>query len=142
MPRSARDIMTADPVWIDASETIDVAARQLADEHVGAIPICENGKLRGMLTDRDIVVKVIAEGKDPHSVTAGELAQGEAITIGADDTVDEVVRVMRKHDVRRLPVIDGRELVGIVAQADVATELGATMAGELLVDISSAPANA
>jgi CBS domain-containing protein len=141
MSRSARDIMTADPTWVDAEDTIEAAAKLLADQGVGSLPICDGGRITGMLTDRDIVVRVIATGMDPSMVTAGELAQGEAVTIGADDSVDELVRTMREHDVRRVPVIDGRKLVGIVAQADVATELGAQHAGELLVDISSAPAN-
>ncbi|MCW2829794.1 MAG: histidine kinase [Aeromicrobium sp.] len=133
--------MTADPQWIDASQTIDEAAKVFAEQEVGAMPICEDGKLTGVLTDRDIVVKVIAAGQDPSTVTAGELAQGEAVTIGADDSVDELVRTMREHDVRRLPVIDGRKLVGMVAQADVAVELGPERVGELVADISTSPSN-
>lgn len=132
--------MTSDPTWIDAKETVDKAAQQLAREDVGSLPICEDGKLTGVITDRDIVVKVIAEGQDPAKVKVGELAQGEAVTIGADDPIDELVKTMREHDVRRLPVIDGTDLVGVVAQADVAVELG-DRAGELVADISAASSN-
>ena len=140
MARVARDIMTSDPTWIDANETVDKAAQQLASEDIGALPICEDGKLTGMITDRDIVVKVIAKGTDPTTVKVGTLAEGEAITIGADDSIDELVRTMRENDVRRLPVIDGTDLVGIVAQADVAVELG-DRAGELVADISASKSN-
>lgn len=142
MARVARDIMTSDPQWIDASETVEAAAKQLAKNEIGAMPVCDGDKLCGMITDRDIVVKVIAKGTDPTSIKVGDLAEGKPVTIGADDSVDELVRTMRKHDVRRLPVIDGTKLVGMVAQADVATELGPDRVGELLVDISRAPANA
>jgi len=134
--------MSGSPTWIDAQDTVMDAARKLAEEGIGAMPVCENGKLCGMVTDRDIVVTVIAKGSDPKTIKVGELAEGKPVTIGADDSVDELVRTMREHDVRRLPVIDGTKLVGVVAQADVATELGAERAGELLADISAAPANA
>src|SRR5215210_6903724 len=88
--------------------------------------IGEDNRLKGMLTDRDIVVKVLAQGKDPASVRAGELGvgDGKTVTIGADDSVDEALRTMIDHKVRRLPVIDGHELVGIISQADIATSLG------------------
>lgn len=132
--------MTSDPTWIDASETVDKAAQQLAKEDIGALPICQDGKLTGVITDRDIVVKVIAKGQDPTTVKVGDLAQGEAVTIGADDSIDELVKTMREHDVRRLPVIDGTDLVGVVAQADVAVELG-DRAGELVADISASSSN-
>ena len=134
--------MTSDPKWLDTNDTVDEAARRLAEHEVGAMPVCDGDQLCGMVTDRDIVVKVIAKGDDPMTIKVGQLAEGKPVTIGADDSVDELVRTMRDHDVRRLPVIDGNRLVGVVAQADVATELGAERAGELLADISAAPANA
>ena len=100
---------------------------------VGALPICgTDERLKGMLTDRDIVVKVLGAGKDPASVKAGDLAQGEAVTIGADDDADEILRTMTEHKVRRLPVIDGHTLIGIVAQADVARALPDPKVGDLL----------
>jgi CBS domain-containing protein len=112
-------------------------AQILAREEVGALPICgEDNRLKGMITDRDIVVKVLAEGKDPRAVHVGELAQGEAVTIGADDDAEEIMRTMTTHRVRRLPVIDGHDLVGVVAQADVAKALPNPRTGELVEALS------
>ncbi|KZB79406.1 CBS domain-containing protein [Amycolatopsis regifaucium] len=134
---TARDIMTADVTCVSGSETILDAAKKMASESVGALPICgEDGKLQGMLSDRDIVVKVLAEGKDPRALHASELAQGEAVTIGADDDAEEIMRTMSNHKVRRLPVIDGHKLVGIVAQADVARALPNPDSGELVEALS------
>lgn len=133
----ARDIMTPDARCVQSSETVLDAARRMAELGVGALPICgEDNRLKGMLTDRDIVVKVLAQGKDPRATKAGELSQGEAVTIGADDEADEIFRTMATHQVRRLPVIDGHDLVGIVAQADVARALHDPQVGDLLEAIS------
>ncbi len=135
---TARDIMTPDPECIDAESTVLEAAQKLARLDVGALPICgTDHKLKGMLTDRDIVTKVLALGKDPATCKAGELAQGEAVTIGADDDASEILHTMTAHHVRRLPVIDGHDLVGIVAQADVARALPDPQVGDLLEAISS-----
>ncbi|MEV6622172.1 CBS domain-containing protein [Amycolatopsis sp. NPDC051106] len=134
---TARDIMTSGATCARESDTVHDAAQILAREGVGALPICgEDNRLKGMLTDRDIVVKVLAEGKDPRAVHVGELAQGEAVTIGADDDAQEILRTMTEHQVRRLPVIDGHELVGVVAQADVARALPNPQAGELVEALS------
>ncbi|GHF08093.1 signal transduction protein [Amycolatopsis deserti] len=134
----ARDIMTPDPECVRSSDTVLDAAKRMAELQVGAMPICgEDNRLKGMLTDRDIVVKVLAEGKDPRAVNAGELAQGEAVTIGADDDAEEILRTMSQHQVRRLPVIDGHDLVGIVAQADVARSLKEPQIGDLLQALST-----
>ena len=135
---TAREIMTADPVCVRSSDSVREAASQMAQLHIGSVPICgEDNRLKGMLTDRDIVVKVLAEGKDPQAVHAGELAQGEAITIGADDDAAEILRTMGRYQVRRLPVIDGHKLVGIVALADVARALPAAKVGDLLQAVSA-----
>ncbi|MBB4717742.1 CBS domain-containing protein [Streptomyces luteogriseus] len=96
-----------------------------------------DNKLKGVLTDRDVVVKVLGAGKDPATCSAGELAQGEAVTIGADDDVEEILRTMTEHKVRRLPVIDGHDLVGMVAQADVARSLPEPKVGDLLQALST-----
>ena len=130
-----RDVMTQGAECVKEDETLQDAAVKMRDLNVGALPICGNdGRLKGMLTDRDIVVKCVADGGDPTSVTAGSLAQGKPVTIGADDDLDEAIRVMVEHQVRRLPVIDGHDLIGIVAQADIATsasneQTGATVEG-------------
>lgn len=135
---TAREIMTPDATCIGADDSILDAAKKLTDLGVGALPICgSDQKLKGMLTDRDIVVKVLGAGKDPASCTVGDFAQGEAVTIGADDDVSEILRTMTEHKVRRLPVIDGHILVGIVAQADVARALPDPQVGELLEALSS-----
>ena len=134
---TARDIMTPDATCIHADETVQTAAERMAELGVGALPICgTDDRLKGMLTDRDIVVKVLAAGKAPSEVQAGELAQGEAVTIGADDSAEEILATMSHHKVRRLPVIDGHDLVGIVAQADVARSLSEPKAGDLLAALS------
>ncbi|HEX2299746.1 MAG TPA: CBS domain-containing protein, partial [Pseudonocardiaceae bacterium] len=101
MATTARDIMTPDAVCVQASESALDAARRMAELGVGSLPICgEDNKLKGMLTDRDIVVKVLAAGNDPRAVHAGELAQGEAVTIGADDPAEEILATMNQHQVR------------------------------------------
>ncbi|HEU0086165.1 MAG TPA: CBS domain-containing protein [Pseudonocardiaceae bacterium] len=129
--------MTPDPACARASDSVRDAARQMADLGVGSLPICgEDNKLKGVITDRDIVVKVIAEEKDPRGVHVGELAQGEAVTIGADDSVEEILETMSAHQVRRLPVIDGHDLVGVVALADVARALPDRPLGNLLEALS------
>ncbi|MDP9406292.1 MAG: CBS domain-containing protein, partial [Actinomycetota bacterium] len=122
MAKTARDIMTGGTECAQVNETLVDAARKMRDLDVGALPICgDDNRLKGMLTDRDIVVKAIADGRDPSSIKVSELAdQGEVVTIGADDSVDEALATMKRYKVRRLPVIDGHDLVGMVSQADIA----------------------
>ena len=135
---TAREIMTPDVTCVGEKETLAAAAHKMADLGVGALPICgEDNRLKGMLTDRDIVIRTVAADRNPADVTAGELAQGKPVTIGADDSVDEALRTMSKHKVRRLPVIDGHKLVGIVSQADVARSLDESKTGELVEAISA-----
>jgi CBS domain-containing protein len=134
---TARDIMSPDPRCVGENDTLAEAARLMAELDVGALPICgEDDRLKGMLTDRDIVVKCLARGGDPNSATAGSLAEGKPVTIGADDDVRDALTTMEKHQVRRLPVIDGHDLVGIVSQADIALSLSATETGETVEAIS------
>ena len=138
MAAKARDIMTPDTECIGENDTLLDAAKRLADLDVGALPICgEDERLKGMLTDRDIVVKALAQGKDPGSTKARELGQGKPVTIGADDSVDEALQTMKDHGVRRLPVIDGHDLVGMVSQADVARHLDEEKVGDLVEAISN-----
>jgi CBS domain-containing protein len=140
--KKARDIMSPDCTCIGENDTLIDAAKKLAELDVGSLPICgEDDRLKGMLTDRDIVVKALAQGKDPGSTRAGELGQGDSqtVTIGADDSISEALRTMIDHKVRRLPVIDGKRLVGIVSQADVATNIDEERVGELVEAISAAP---
>jgi CBS domain-containing protein len=140
--KKARDIMTPDATCIGESETVLDAAKRLAELNVGSMPICgDDNRLKGMLTDRDIVVKVLAKGDDPSSVKAGALGQGDAktVTIGADDPIEEALRTMIDHKVRRLPVIDGHDMVGIISQADIAKNLDEERVGDLVEAISAAP---
>jgi CBS domain-containing protein len=138
--QKARDIMSSDCSCIGENDSVLDAAKRLAELDVGAMPICgEDDRLKGMITDRDIVVKVLAQGKDPASVRAGELGagDGETVTIGADDPVSEAVRTMIDKKIRRLPVIDEYRLVGIVSQADIARNADEEMVGDLVRAISS-----
>jgi CBS domain-containing protein len=136
---TAREIMTGGAECVGENETLADAAKKMVELDVGALPICgEDNRLKGMLTDRDIVVKAIAEGKSPSDVKAGELGEGKPVTIGADDSVEEALQTMTEHKVRRLPVIDGHDLIGIVSQADIATNLPDEKTGELVEAISAA----
>ncbi|GAA1599839.1 MULTISPECIES: CBS domain-containing protein [Kribbella] len=117
---TARDLMTPGAECVGEKETLVAAAQKMRDLDVGALPICgEDNRLKGVLTDRDIVVKCVADGGDPTKATAGTFGQGKPVTIGADDPIEEALRTMEKYQVRRLPVIDGHDLVGMLAQADV-----------------------
>jgi CBS domain-containing protein len=141
--RTARDIMTEGCECIGENQTALEAAHKLAEMNVGALPICgDDDRLKGMLTDRDIVVKVLAKDKDPRSIKAGELAQGTPVWVSTEASEDEVLGRMREHDVRRLPVMDeNKRLVGIIAQADVAKALSEKRTGEVVEAISAAPPN-
>jgi CBS domain-containing protein len=139
---TARDIMTDDAQCARADESLVDAARKMRDLGVGALPICgDDDRLKGVVTDRDIVVRCVAEGADPTSTRVSELAEGKPVTIGADDPIDEALRTMIEHGVRRLPVIDGDRLVGMVSQADVARETSPEKAGELVAALSRAANN-
>ena len=138
MADKARDVMSGGAECVGEKDTLADVAKKLKELDVGAMPICgEDDRLKGMITDRDIVVKVLAEGGDPASTMAGSLGDGKPITIGADDDLEEAVRTMKQYQVRRLPVIDGHKLVGMVSQADLARALPPERVGDLLEDISS-----
>ena len=120
MTTHVRDVMSEGAECVGEDDSVLVAAHRLAELQVGSVPICGNdNRLKGMLTDRDIVVKCVADGGDPGKTTAGAFAQGKPVTIGADDSIEEALRTMEEHQIRRLPVIDGHDLVGMLAQADV-----------------------
>ncbi len=134
---TVRDMMSRGADCVGEGETLVAAAEKMRDLDVGSLPICgDDNRLKGIVTDRDIVIRVVAEGKDPSSLTAADLAQGKPVTIGADDTAEEALRTMAEHQVRRLPVIDGHDLVGMLSQADVARELPDEKVGEVLRAVS------
>jgi len=135
--------MTPTAEWITADERVSEAAKKMAEEDFGALPVCDGrGHLEGIVTDRDLVVKVVAAGLDPQNTSVGEIAQQpEVVTIGADDSAEEAIRTMKDHGVRRLPVIDGKQLIGMVSQADIARAMPDAKVGDLVGAISDAPPN-
>ncbi|MBB3044172.1 CBS domain-containing protein [Nocardioides soli] len=137
---TARDIMTPGAECAGVNDTVTQAAQKMRDLGVGALPICgEDNRLKGMITDRDIVLNCVAEGMDTTQTKVQDYAGAEVVTIGADDSVEEALTTMSRAGVRRLPVIDGHDLVGMVSQADIARNLPEDRVGDLLEAISSAP---
>jgi CBS domain-containing protein len=134
---TARDIMMPGVECVKEGENLVIAAQKMRDLDVGSLPICGNdNRLKGMVTDRDIVVKCIADGVDPATVLAGSLAEGKPITIGVDDDIQNAIDTMKAHQIRRLPVLDGHDLVGIISQADIAHALSNQEVGSLVDEIS------
>ena len=137
MTQSIRDVMTSNPCTIDAQKTVAYAAKMMQEEDVGLAPIVEGDKLVGMLTDRDIAVRVASQGRNPEQVRVLEVASKKLVTINPQQDLDEALRIMAQHQVRRLPVVeeDGR-LIGVVAQADIAREGDDATTGQLVQEIS------
>ena len=137
MAESIRDLMTTNPRSLESGSTVMEAARLMRDEDAGLIPVVEGEKLVGTVTDRDIAIRVVAEGKSPESITVGEIASRNLVTVDPQQQLHEALRLMARHQIRRLPVVeeDGR-LVGIVAQADIARIASDTQTGDLVEDIS------
>lgn len=137
MGESIRDVMTSNPQSLESGSSAVEAARIMRDEDTGIVPVVEGDRLIGTVTDRDITVRVVAEGKDPNSATVGEISSRELVTIDPHQDLDEALVLMARHQVRRLPVVeeDGK-LVGIVAQADVAKHASRERTGDVVEDIS------
>jgi CBS domain-containing protein len=137
MAKTITDVMSANPCAIDASTPVAYAAKMMKQEDVGLAPIVEGDRLVGALTDRDIVTRVVAEGRDPQSVPVREVASTDLVTIDPQQDLDEALRLMASNQVRRLPVVaaDGR-LVGVLAQADIAREAKDKQTGQLVEEIS------
>ncbi len=137
MGKSILEAMSSNPCAIEADRSVAYAAKMLKQEDVGLAPIVENGRLVGMLTDRDIVTRVVAEGKDPDSVSVRDVASSNLVTVDPQQDLDEALNLMARHQVRRLAVVEeGGRLVGVVAQADVATEAKPKKTGEMVEEIS------
>jgi CBS domain-containing protein len=138
MAQTIREVMTADPRTVSPDDTVAEAAQQMRDGDVGAIIVADNGTVAGILTDRDIVVRVVADGKDPSSVRVGDVATRDVVTLTVDQTVEDAIRVLREQNVRRIPVVQDGRPAGIVSIGDLAIERDPDSA---LADISSEPAN-
>jgi CBS domain-containing protein len=130
---TARDIMHAGAECADESQTLQHAARQMRDLDVGALPICgDEGRLLGIITDRDIVVKCLANGSDPAKMTVGQLTQGEPVAIGPAADAGEVLHLMAENQIRRLPVIENQRVVGMISEADLARNLPEQAVGQFV----------
>jgi CBS domain-containing protein len=136
MAKSVRDAMTAEPRSIGASASVVEAARLMREEHIGSLPIIDNEQLVGMITDRDITTRVVAEAADPKLTSVGDVYSQDLISVEPESDLEEALLLMARHQVRRLPVVDNGKLVGIVAQADIALTENEKKSGKLLEAIS------
>ena len=136
MAKMVRDAMTANPRTATPAQSLAEAAQIMQSEDVGSVPVVEDGRLVGVLTDRDIAIRAVAEGVDVQTLNVGDVASREPVTVEPGQDLDEALALMARHQVRRLPVVDDGQLVGILAQADVAIEVKEKKAGEVLEEIS------
>ena len=138
MAQSIREVMTENPEAVSGDATVADAANVMRDKDIGDVLWVEGEEVKGILTDRDIAVRVVAEGKDPTSTTVSEVATTDLKTLSPDDSLDEAVELVREHDIRRVPVVEDARPVGIVSLGDLARERDENSA---LADISSASPN-
>jgi CBS domain-containing protein len=136
MGKNVRDAMTQSPRAMSTSDPVVDAARMMREDHVGSLPVVDNGQLVGMITDRDIAIRVVAEGAEVETTQVGSVYTPEPVTIAPDADLDEALRLMARHQIRRLPVVEGSVLVGILTQADIAREEKDKTTGELVGAIS------
>jgi CBS domain-containing protein len=135
MAKSVRDAMTGDPRSIGASASVVEAARVMREQDIGSLPITDDEQLVGMITDRDITTRVVAEAADPMKTSVGDVYSQDLITVEPGKDLDEALQLMARHQIRRLPVVEAGRLVGIVAQADIAISEN-EKTGELVEAIS------
>jgi CBS domain-containing protein len=136
MGTTVKDVMTRDVEACEPNASVREAAELMARKDVGPIPIVEDGTLVGIVTDRDIVIRVIAEGREPEQTTVGEISSKELVTVSPDDDFEDAMRLLAEHQVRRLPVVEEDRLVGILAQADIARVGKDAKTGEVVEEIS------
>jgi CBS domain-containing protein len=134
--KSVKDAMTFDVKTATPSQSLTDAAKLMKQEDVGSVPVVDGERLVGVVTDRDIVVRGVADGSDPRAVQVGDIASRDVVTVRPDDDLDDALRLMAQHQVRRLPVVDDGHLVGVLAQADVAQEAKEKDVGHLVEEIS------
>jgi CBS domain-containing protein len=138
MTQYVRDIMTADPVTVEPQTSVTAVARIMRDQDLGAVLVTDGDQLRGLVTDRDLVIRSVAESGDPEQTTVAGACSDDLVTVRPDDELDRAIRLMREHAVRRVPVVDEGHPVGIVALGDLAMERDP---GSALGDISVARPN-
>jgi CBS domain-containing protein len=136
MAKSVREAMTASVSSVSPSQSLADAAEVMKGEDVGSVPVVEEGRLRGIVTDRDIVTRAVAERRDPQSVRVEEIASHDLVTVEPEQDLDEALALMAHHKVRRLPVLEEGRLVGMLAQADVAIKAKEQRVGEMVEQIS------
>ena len=135
---AVREFMTTNAQCIKEDQTLEDAARMMMDLDCGSLPICgDDGKLKGLITDRDIVLKCVAMGRNPQDMRARDLATGKPRWIDADANIDAAIEMMEKYQIRRLPVITDHKLVGIISQGDIARNYSEEKVGELVEHISA-----
>jgi CBS domain-containing protein len=140
MGTKVREVMTDRPRCVTLETPISEVAQLMESEDIGSLPVLEGDQLAGMITDRDIVVRAIAQGKDPRGMPVREVASRELVTVNADDDLSNALEKMASQQVRRLPVVDEENrLVGVLAQADVALEVKEKAVGEMVEEISKSP---
>ena len=137
MAKSVRDAMTENPRSIGASASVVEAARVMREEHIGSLPITDDEQLVGMITDRDITTRVVAEAADPMKTSVGDVYSRDLVTVEPGKDLDEALQLMARHQVRRVPVVENGRLVGIVTQADIALREKEKKTGELVEAISA-----
>ncbi len=136
MAKNLREVMTPTPETVGSGESAAEAAKLMKKADAGMIPVVQDQRLVGTVTDRDIAIRVVAEGKDPGTTTAGEIASKDVVTIGPDQDIAEALGLMASNQVRRLPVVEGTTLIGVIAQADVARAADERRVGETVEQIS------
>jgi CBS domain-containing protein len=143
MGTKVQDVMTGRPRAVSPDTPISEAAQLMESEDVGSLPVLEGDQLAGVVTDRDIVVRAIAKGKDPRGMPVREVSSRDVVTVRADEDLSEALRLMASNQVRRLPVVDeDNRLVGVLSQADVAMEAKEKSVGEMVEEISKPPSGA
>jgi CBS domain-containing protein len=138
MADTVRDVMMPEPLTVDSRNTVQEAAQMMRENDIGDVLVTEEGQLRGILTDRDIVVRAIAAERHPAATPVGDCCSTEVQVVQAGDTPDQAAEVMRQHALRRLPVVDEGRVVGIVSIGDLAVAEDPT---STLADISAAQPN-
>jgi CBS domain-containing protein len=139
MPETIREVMTRNPVTVSSDSTVVDAARLMRDRDIGPVVVMDGEQVTGIITDRDIVVRAVADGQDPNSIAVQDVCTGDVEAVAPDSPISDVVRRMQQRNVRRLPVVDGDKLVGIISMGDLAIE--GELPSSAMADVSAASPN-